>query len=241
MKIAIVEDEASHSMILEKYITDWSSACQIVCRIQTYISAESFLFDWEEEKDFSVIFLDIQMKGMDGMQLARRIREDSETAGIVFTTGIDDFLQEGYEVSAIHYLLKPLSEEKVRLCLDKVCQKAQQEEPSLILRTEEGAERIGLGQIWRVCAMGHNTLVKIQSSGSMEERKTLNGMGETEKALLSHRQFIKCHRSYLVNLAHVHRIEKTDIVMDDGERVPLSRRMYHEVNEKFIEYYKKKG
>lgn len=237
MKVAIVEDEASHSMILENYIKIWSASCQAACRIQKYASAAAFLFDWEEEKDFSVIFLDIQMAGMDGMSLARRIRKDSEAAAIVFTTGIDDFLQEGYEVAAIHYLLKPLSEEKVHLCLDRVFRKAKKEEPNLVLRTKDGTERTGLDQIWRVCAMGHHTLIKIQSPGGTEDKKVQDSMGTLEKALLSHSQFLKCHRSYVVNLSHVHRIEKTDILMDDGERVPLSRRLYREANEKFIAYY----
>lgn len=248
MKIAIVEDEKEHALLLESYIKNWSEkrGRQVICRI--FDSPEAFLFEWAQEKDFAILFLDIQMPKMSGMELAKRIRKDSDLVGIVFTTGIVDFMQEGYEVSAIHYLLKPLSEEKVVSCLEKFCQKAQTESPSLVLRTQTGTQRFYARQIWWICAMGHHILAGAEQipsgenkAGGLRRLEASDSIGDVERVLPKDGSFVKCHRSYLVNLSHVYRIEKTEVVLDNGDKIPLSRRLYQTVNDSFIRYYQKEN
>ncbi len=236
MKIAVVEDERAHALLLESYIREWAAQKHTDSAVQKYENAEAFLFAWEEEKDFSAVFLDIQMRGMDGVALAHRIRQDSGSVGIVFATGMDEFVQEGYEVSAIHYLLKPLAKEKVWRCLDRIFQ-GEKKEGSLVWRTPKGVERAEAGRIWWVGAMGHDTLVGMETAQGVAEKTVYKSFGQLEKELSGDERFVKCHRCYLVNLAHVCRVEKTDVVMDGGEKIPLSRRMYQEMNRRFIDFF----
>ncbi|MDE7044933.1 MAG: response regulator, partial [Acetatifactor sp.] len=122
MKLAIVEDEAVHGKLLEQYIEEWGKQNNVPVSVKTYVNAESFLFEWED-MPCDAVFADIQMPGMDGMEMVRKLREKDAKIPVVFTTGITDYMQEGYEVEALNYLVKPLSAEKVSACLDKVLQR----------------------------------------------------------------------------------------------------------------------
>lgn len=127
MKLAVVEDEAVHGRLLEQYIADWGKRNGIPVSVRTYPSAESFLFEWED-MPADAVFADIQMPGMDGMEMVRKLREKDEKVPVVFATGVADHMQEGYEVEALNYLLKPLSAEKVSACLDRVLRRHAAEE-----------------------------------------------------------------------------------------------------------------
>ena len=113
MKIAIIEDEQLHMELLMGYIQSWGIQKKVVVEIESFPNAESFLFHWEE-------VVDIQMKEVNGMELAKYIRKKDKNIVIIFTTGIADFMEEGYEVEAMHYLLKPISRKKVEQCMDRV-------------------------------------------------------------------------------------------------------------------------
>ena len=119
MKKGIIEDEAVHMQILNRYIKNWGVERKENIQIKEYDSAESFLFAWDDEKDFDILFIDIQMKKMDGIKMAKRIRESDNNIALVFTTGVAEYISEGYEVEALHYLIKPIKEEKVVQCLDR--------------------------------------------------------------------------------------------------------------------------
>lgn len=86
--------------------------------------------------------------------------------------------------------------------------------------------------------MGHHVMIGVEDENGIVKRVSAgNSIGEMEKLLLTDRMFRKTHRSYIVNLAHVRSITKTDVIMDNQDMIPLSRRMYQQVNESFINYY----
>ena len=205
MKAAIIEDEKTHRDLLSSYIEAWGKKTKDPVFIKEYENAASFLFDWED-LEFDILFLDIQMPGMDGMELARKIRQKDEQIAIVFTTGIDDYIGEGYEVEALHYLLKPIRQAKVEECLNYV-------------EAQKHSSRIFIN--------GQKKIMVKESLSQMEE-------------LLKDQDFVKSHRSYLCQLSKIHQIDKDTIIFDDGSRVPVSRRLYQEVNQKFIAFYRER-
>lgn len=257
IRIAIVEDETPHAQLLEQHIENWRRhRDQVDILVRRFCHASEFLFDWAEES-YDMIFLDIQMPGINGMETARRIRETDSGVKLVFTTGIADYLQEGYEVEAIRYLLKPIKQEKVWECLDKLLQ-----EPAptlqLLFQTQEGVVKVPEQDIEYFEARGHYTICHLVSGRKrfgqsaagdfgrqdLEEREQGQEiqLRESFNALcdkLSQRPFIRCHRSYLCHIRHIHRVERTEIILESGSRIPVSRRLYEPVVKAFIAFFRK--
>lgn len=234
MKIAIIEDEKAHSQLLESYIQSFSKAEQVRIELQYFESAENFLFVWEAEHDFDLLFLDIQMAGMDGMSLAKQIRRQNEEVLIVFTTGISDYIQEGYEVEALQYLLKPLKEENVHKCLKRALAKRPAED-FLVFHTEEETLKLTEKSINYIEARGHGSCIGAAHQQPIEVKESLSAIEQMLKA----GEFIKCHRSYICRLGNVHHIDKENVYFDDGSSIPVSRRQLGVVNQAFIRYYAK--
>lgn len=234
MKIAIIEDEKAHSQLLESYIQSFSKAEQVRMELQYFESAENFLFAWEAEHDFDLLFLDIQMAGMDGMSLAKQIRRQNEEVLIVFTTGISDYIQEGYEVEALQYLLKPLKEENVHKCLKRALAKRPAED-YLVFHTEEETLKLTERSINYIEARGHGSCIGAAHQQPIEVKESLSAIEQMLKA----GEFIKCHRSYICRLGNVHHIDKENVYFDDGSSIPVSRRQLGVVNQAFIRYYAK--
>ena len=104
-KIAVCDD----SPVDRKYVTSltekWAEEHQHTIHISTFTSGEHFLFSYEEEKDFDILLLDIEMEEMDGVTMAKKLRKDNDTVQIIFITGYSDYIEEGYEVAALSIIL----------------------------------------------------------------------------------------------------------------------------------------
>ena len=118
-KIAVCDDEAEQVEYLAALAGDWAECRGNRVCIRPFYSAEEFLFHYEEEKDCDILLLDIEMRGINGVELAKRLREENDALQIIFITGHPDFIADGYEVGALHYLLKPVSGEKLNQVLDR--------------------------------------------------------------------------------------------------------------------------
>lgn len=231
-KIAICDDEKNQLNYLSTLVSKWAKHTGHGIKILIYECAESFLFEYEDNKDINILLLDIEMGVMNGVELARKIREDNDSMQIVFITGFSHFISEGYEVSALHYLMKPVSEEKLLNVLNKAIKNLRIVEPTLLIDMDGEMRLLKLSDIMAVEAFSH--YIKIYLSEEILEAKL--SISEIEK-VLDH-SFVRCHRSYLVGLQHINRISKTGVVLDDVRVIPLSRRLYHDVNQAFIAYYK---
>lgn len=232
MKIAICDDEKSEQQLLCKYVEEWASGKGQRAELSCFDSAEGFLFSWEDEKDYKVLILDIEMGSMNGMELAKKIRETDHDIPILFVTGYEQYMQFGYDVTALHYLMKPVNKEKFFSVLDKLPTE-QKEAEKFLFQMDEGNVSLPLGDIWYVEADGHRCTLHTQNTVlSLKEN-----ISSVEKRLTGYEAIIKCHRSYLVNLQHVSVVLKEELVLDNREKVPLSRNLRKAVNDAFIRCY----
>lgn len=230
----MIEDEKVHRDLLFAYVERWGTEAGKPVVLYGFENGDAFWFQYDGESNFDIIFIDIQMPGMNGMELAHKIREKDEDIVIVFTTGMKDYLEEGYEVEALYYLVKPLKEEKVRECLQKASARRRRER-FLVLHVEGEALKVREESVNYVEARGHGCVLGRRQDTPIEVRESIS---EMEK-LLEGDEFIKCHRSYLCRIGNIYRIEKYDIIFDDGSRIPVSRRLHQQVNRRFITYFRK--
>ena len=230
-KIAICDDSTADQNYIKDMTRCWAAEGRYVLHIDTFVSAESFLFHYAEHKDYDILLLDIEMEEMDGISLARKLRQENDKVQIVFVTGFPDFMAQGYEVSALHYLLKPLEEEALCRALDRAAANLQKADRSVIFNVNGEALRLDVREIMSAEALAHfcriNTL-----RGQFEVRQNFSELAEKLGE-----GFIRTHRSYLVQVACIRRISKTEVILDNWEKVPLSRSNYHAVNQAFIRHF----
>lgn len=165
------------------------------------------------------------------MELAREVRRDNEAVQIVFITGFPDFMAEGYEVSALHYLMKPVSEEKLLAVLDRAAANLRRQEKRLMIVHDRQTDLVSLDQIFYLEAQ--RQYVDIHTRDGVYRMKS--SLREMEASL--DRRFFKCQRSFLVNLSHVVQIRTNCVVLKNGEEVPISRGMAEEVGRAVISLF----
>ena len=230
-RVAIVDDSNIDAEYVQSILESWAQDRRAGVQAQRFASAENFLFHYAEDKEWDILLLDIEMGAMDGISLAKRIRQDNETVQIVFVTGFGDYISEGYEVSALHYLMKPVKQDKLFAVLDRAVAAIQKTERVVLLPVDGEMLRLPVGQIEYVEAFSHAVAVTteadtIQVKMPISEIEKLLGEG-----------FVRCHRSYLVGLKYIARLSKTEVILDSGKALPLSRSAAAFVHKAFISYY----
>lgn len=230
LKIAICDDDAQQRAYLQDMVTEWSKRNRHLTEIKQYADAKSFLFDYEEEKDFDVLLLDIEMPQINGIQLAKEIRKENTTVQIVFITGYYEYFSDGFDVSALHYLMKPATAEKVCPVLDKAVNNLSYRQRAILLATADGSIKVSLADILYLEA--ENVYVIVHTTqGNYRTRAALAKMAQELDDT-----FFKVHRSFIVGLKYIKKITRTDITMINGETVPISRGLYDQVHAALIQH-----
>lgn len=169
---------------------------------------------------------------MNGIELAVRIRERKYGCAlqIVFVTGYMDYIEKGYDVEALHYLLKPVTQERLFSVLGRAVQRVEDRERELCLQMPDGMVRIPSSEV-RYLEVQRN-YVTVHGDEDYTVKKTL---GDLERNLDG--SFFRTGRSFIVNLRFVKKITKSQVLLKDGTQVPLSRGLYEEINRAMIRYF----
>lgn len=228
MRLAICDDEAAQRRYLQGLVSQWAAIRDIAVSIHAFPSAEAFLFASAEASEFDVLLLDIQMKAMDGVALAKQVRRSNEQLQIIFVTGYPDYIAEGYEVSALHYLVKPINNHKLFEVLDRAVARLQTTPRTILLRKGTGYLRLAADDIYYAEAFSHSVTVYTRDG-----QQTLS-MRLVDMADLLGEGFFRCHRSYIVGMKHVRRVTRAAMVLDNGKEIPLSRDRYDAANQALI-------
>lgn len=231
--IVICDDENVQIEYLKNILKLWEKQTSYKLNITSYNSAEAFLFAYEDNKDVDILLLDIEMNKMNGIELAQTIRKDSDKLQIIFITGFADYMPLGYDVAALHYLMKPVSGDKLCQVLDKAVSLINKKEPTLILKINGRSEIINLINICYIESFGHYVTINMVSG----QEYTIK-MGITKIIEDLDRSFVACHRSYIVNLKYVKTINKTEVILDNNLLIPVSKTGYLDLNKAFIAYYR---
>lgn len=230
-RLAICEDEEAvraqiHSLCQEilteagqaHSIAEFSSAQQL----EHLLSTKSSPFD--------LLLLDIQMEGLTGMELARRLRQRGDRVSIIFITGCEDYLPQGYSVQPIHFLLKPVSRQALEAAL-QVDWQLNHQPKTAVLRVGSKTIHLRLSDILYIESYNHSIILH-QLEG---ERTGSLSLTEFERQMPPN-HFFRCHNSYLVNMAYVEEIGRTELSLRGGVRLPIGRTYYKALQSAFIRY-----
>ncbi len=230
-KIAVCDDCAADSQYLSALAADWARSTGRPAVIKKFSSAEAFLFCYETENDFDILLLDIEMGECSGVELAKKIRRDNKTVQIVFITGFPDFMAEGYEVSALHYLMKPVAADKLNCVLERAAQNLAKAERRLKVVFDRRTDFIPFSRI--LYAEAQKQYVVIHTA--QESYRTKASLGQIQTEL--DERFFKCQRSFLVNLSYVTRIRSGSVLLSSGEEIPISRGAAEAIGKAIIELF----
>lgn len=227
-RVAVVDDSSVDAAFVSHILEEWAENRQVAVQVERFDSAEKFLFRYAEDKAWDILLLDIEMGAMDGVTMAKKVRAQNEVVQIVFITGYSDYIAEGYEVAALHYLMKPVKQDKLFTVLDRALEKRRQEDGCLNLESAGEMVRIPFYEIRYLDV--HQNYVTVHAKLDFTVKRTL---GEFEKELDS--RFFRVGRALIINLKYIRRVSKTEVHLSDGTVLPLPRGAYDPLNRAIIQ------
>lgn len=220
--IAIVEDVAADQKRLQEYVRTYLTDKQRSFTFYLFSDAESFLDNYPTGLD--LVFLDIEMKQMDGIQAARRIRQFDDHVQILFVTNMVQFALEGYAVDAADFIVKPVSYPSFCARMDKLMRKWDAHQNSFLM-TKRGKETV-------CCRIQDITYIESINKQILIHRKSMEPLPCSEplyalEKKLGEEPFFRCHNAFLVNMDHVQSVNATDVSVNDVQ-IPISKYRKHE-------------
>lgn len=237
MRIAIVDDLAKERASLHLQLGQILNLRSVCAEILEYESGEAFLAA-EKEQRFTAAFLDIYMDGMSGMDAARELRKMDTDCMLVFTTTSTDHALEGFQVRAMHYLVKPFSAEELERLTDEMLARMPYPDKYMVLKVGGSDIRLGFHNIIYAEHFAHMINVHTTAGKTISTRQTFKTF--TEKLKEEPRFFI-CGRGVIVNLEHASDFENEAFCMEDGSRIYVNKELLKSARQAFMEFLLQRG
>lgn len=233
--LAVCDDVPIECAGIAKQVENILTQSGIDFTLKKFFSGQELLLSKE---NFDIIFLDIKMPEISGMDLAKKIRKQGKQSLIIFITSASEFVFEAFNVEAFQYLMKPIQNETLKNVLEKATRRIQVDGKIdfLILSIERQIKKVFLKDILYIESVGR--IVKIHCHNRTIE--TYEQIGILEEKL-SGKSFFRCHKCFLVNLDYVDAFDKTTINLENGEKIMLAKRRYEDFKKVILSYMKIKG
>ena len=232
LQIAICDDEQFYREKIKYLLEEYLQAKGMLYTLHLFLSGEDFLEQCENNVRFDIVFLDISMEEVDGIQAAQRIRSFHNDTYIVFVTAFIDYALEGYKVNAVRYLMKDTLEIALEECMNAILQKMQVARVTFSFL--EGEKRLYTDNILYVESRGHKSIFHYMES-EMVSYQIYDKLDSVERNLEGY-GFLRIHKSYLVNMKHIRKISNYIVSLDTGEELHVPRLRFQAVKEGFVAY-----
>lgn len=236
LKIAVCDDEILQRIDIIKKIKSVfkNNYCKCCYDIEEFNSGESLI---SSSRYFDIVFLDIKMGKLSGIDIAKNIRKNNSDTKIIFITAFEEYVFEAFDVSAFHYLIKPASEDKILEIMNRILKNLKNEksnQPYLVLNKGKSTIKVLLDNVYFFEVQNRIINVHTQTDVIQYYDKITNIESKVPKD-----SFFRCHRSYIVNLKYVMKFNKTEIVLDNGTTIMISKSKYDEFSKAFLKYIKR--
>ncbi|WP_300276347.1 LytR/AlgR family response regulator transcription factor [Peptacetobacter sp.] len=228
LNISICEDENIQALYLESLIKEHLDNLKIEYNINLFNSGEELIKKYNKYTD--ILFLDIKMRGLSGMDTAKEIRKFDENIEIIFTTALQEYVFEAYEVKAFRYLLKPIDKNLLFNYLDLCIKEINHKNKKICLKYKSNLLILNLDDILYAEVIQKNTTIYTKDN-SYSLKMSLKDLETT----INSSSFFKCHNSYLVNMDKVNSINPNFVTIGKYT-IPISRPRYKEFKTRLTSY-----
>lgn len=233
--IAICDDSKQERQILAALFKRYQELHATPLQIHIFQNGFSLLDAIDQGKRFDITILDILMPGENGIEIARNIRASGADTEIIFLTSSPEYAVDSYEVKAQNYLLKPVTEEKFFASIDSILAELDEKDTAsfIIYTTEKQYSRI------RVSSLVYGEVTHRTITLHLADQTMISAVmtfTEFQDILKAYPDFIYPHRSYAVNMHYIQYVTKSDIILTDGQKIPLSRNNYMKISEQFLNF-----
>lgn len=230
MYLAVCDDKKEELDRVLALLDQWQAQRDATLRRRVFQSAVELLESARQE-GFTLYLLDVMMPGMDGLECAKEIRRFDDAAEIVFLSTSPGFAYESYGVRALNYLLKPVEREKLFALLDQLLRREQARQDALTLKTGTTIVRVPYTHISYVEVMGKHVYFHLING---DLREVVGSLKDYEPLLLSRPEFMRVHRSYIVNMLQAEELSSNHIHTFSGKMVPVSRLLYPQLQKDYM-------
>lgn len=232
--IAVCDDEVMECSRTATRIRGILDEMRVPCTIRQFYSGRELL---QSSESFDIIFLDIIMDGLDGLRTAQRVRERAYDKLLVFISASRDYVFDAYDVEAFQYLLKPIEDKKLKRVLLKAVRKTKERSQAfIIVSRDRQKKKLFLDDIYYFEIRGR--MIDAHGTGGVFSYYGQIGLLERE---LQGKGFVRCHKSYLVNLKYVDVYNRQELVLDNGERIAIAKRRYEAFCVEILKYMRDRG
>lgn len=234
LKIAVCDDETVFQKKIKKFVIEYLNNRKIECEIDCFASGEELLKRTKHNLDYEIIFLDVNMQEIDGIETAKRIRILSEHVYIVFVTAFISYALTGYQVNAIRFLLKSDKdmEKSMKECLDTLIKKMNYKERWQEFEFKSGKQNMALDRILYIESRLHKVIFYILEDG-IKEYYMYDKLDHIQN-ILTGKGFCRTHQSFVVNMKYAANVERYKVVLTEGTEINISKKYYKEVEKEFL-------
>lgn len=231
LKIAICDDEEFYRRRIKELVVSHLKKRGFLFEITLFKNGEEFCENDMNLLPYDIIFLDIEMETINGMDVAYEIRKSNDTVAIIFITVVADYVYEGYEVDASRYIMKNDLDRLLPRCMDSLIEKRFFHKKKLRVHFTSGDEDVFISEIIYIESNLHKLCFET-TGGKLYQYNTLDDLEKTVSAF----NFIRCHQSFLVNAEHIEKIKSYIIYLTDGTEIPVAKSRYSYVKKIFLAY-----
>jgi len=236
LQIAVCDDEPFYREKILSLVKQYLDKRKLEYTTQLYSSGEQFLARCENRVKYDIVFMDISMKELDGIQTASQLRSFHNTTYLVFVTAFIDYALEGYKVNAVRYIMKDTLDTAIPECMDAILQKMQLSKVTFTFM--DGKRTLYTDNILYIESQKHKAFFHYMQN-TMQAGITIYQLYErldTIEKVLSDHGFLRIHKSYLVNMKHIRKLCNYSILLVTGEELPIPRLRFQTVKEQFVTY-----
>ena len=229
MRIAICDDEKVIREEIASMLDEYFQANNMVCALDQFADGESFV---KVHEDYDLVFMDYQLPDGNGIDFAKRVRQENQSIFIVFSTSFQEHVFESFTLDTFRYLVKPISKTSVFDAMDAFV-RIYQTNRKIIINTLENDRYVDADEVMYIEADRKYTTVRT-TAGAYRSYRAISKY----EAEINNSHFYRTHRSYIVNMKYISVIEKKTISLTNGEKIVISPKNYEEFIKSYMSYLK---